>query len=158
MSLFAKLTVIKIRRSCCFKPIFSLVGNSTLLRCFQRFRKAILPKETAKAEYLRVLKNAIKCWISDCRYNVNALEGFLKEHFGNGHMFDQVKGVSGTKVAVTATRILDAFPFVFSNYNGEGARNAECGQSLSQRLWVLVKRQTGYQHVRPSDPNNEPFI
>lgn len=73
------------------------------------------------------MKNVIKCWISNGRYNVNALEGFLKEHFGNGRMFNQAKGVSGTKVAVTATGISDAFPFVFSNYNGEGARDAECG-------------------------------
>lgn len=46
-------------------------------------------------------------------------------------MFDQVKGVLGTKVAVTATGISDAFPFVFSNYNGKGARDAEYGQFLS---------------------------
>lgn len=79
------------------------------------------------------MKNFIKCWISDGRYNVNALEDFLKEHFGDGRMFDQAKGVSGIKVGVTATGILNAFPFVFFNYNGIGARDAECGQSLPQR-------------------------
>lgn len=62
------------------------------------------------------------------------LKGFLKEQFGHECMFDQVKGISRTKIAVTATEISDAFPFVFSNYNGEGARDAEWGQSLSQRL------------------------
>lgn len=46
-------------------------------------------------------------------------------------MFDQVKGVLGTKVAVTATGISDAFPFIFSNYNGKEACNAKCGQFLS---------------------------
>ena len=33
-----------------------------------------------------------------------------------------------------ATGISDAFPFMFSIYSGIGARDAECGQSLSQRL------------------------
>lgn len=59
-------------------------------------------------------------------------------------MFDQVKCISGTQVTVTAIGILDIFLFVFSNYNGERACNAECGQSLSQRLWVLIKYQTDY--------------
>lgn len=40
--------------------------------------------------------------------------------------------VSGIKVEVTATEISNSFPFMFSNYNGIGARDGECGQSLSQ--------------------------
>lgn len=80
------------------------------------------------------MKNAIKYWISNSQYNINALKSFLKEHFDNGNMFDQVKDISGTKVVVTATVIFDVFLFVFSNSNDEGACNAKCCQFLSQRL------------------------
>lgn len=45
-------------------------------------------------------------------------------------MFDQVKGVSGTKVVMIATGILDVFPFMFFNYNKEEACDTKCGQSL----------------------------
>lgn len=48
-------------------------------------------------------------------------------------MFNQVKDVSKIKVRVTATRISNAFPFMFSNYNSIGAHNIEYGQSLPQR-------------------------
>lgn len=94
---------------------------------FNAFARQFFRKGQQKLSIFGCLKNVIKCWIFDGRYNVNALEDFLKEQFGNGRMFDQAKGVSGTKVAVTATGISDAFPFVFSNYNGIGARDAECG-------------------------------
>lgn len=42
-------------------------------------------------------------------------------------MFNQVKEVLGTKITITATGILDEFPFVFSNYNIEGVYDIECG-------------------------------
>lgn len=41
-------------------------------------------------------------------------------------MFDQAKDVLGIKVAVTGTRILDIFSFIFSNYKGIGARDTKC--------------------------------
>lgn len=81
---------------------------------------------------LECLREIIKCWISDDRYDVNALGNFLKEQFGDRRMFDQAKGIPGTKVAVTATDISDTFLFVFSNYDGTGARDPECSQFLSK--------------------------
>ncbi|KAI9799077.1 MAG: hypothetical protein M1833_004271 [Piccolia ochrophora] len=78
-------------------------------------------------------------WLSDGKYNAAALEETLKEIFGDARkMFDSTH-LSGTKVAVTATTISNATPFIFSNYNGTGER----------------VRQSGYRHLRPQEFQNE---
>lgn len=45
-------------------------------------------------------------------------------------MFNQIKGISGIKIAVIAIEILNVFQFIFSNYSSEEARNVKYGQSL----------------------------
>ncbi|KAI9732137.1 MAG: hypothetical protein M1834_004233 [Cirrosporium novae-zelandiae] len=90
------------------------------------------------------IRQLIRCWLSDGFYDAEALEQALKESFGVKHrMFDCTHGtISGTKVAVTATSISDASLCLFSNYNGIGLREKNCG----------------YKHIRPISPENEPYI
>ena len=62
-------------------------------------------------------------------YDVEVFETLLKENFENQQrMFDSLQPNPGVKVAVTATTISDAFPFVFSNYNGIGTRYPDSGK------------------------------
>ncbi|KAL8912017.1 MAG: hypothetical protein Q9171_002930 [Xanthocarpia ochracea] len=68
------------------------------------------------------------CWLSDGIYDVKALEKVLKDVFGTyERMFGTVQVNQRTKIAVTATTISNASPFVFSNYNGIGVRGDDCG-------------------------------
>lgn len=84
-----------------------------------------------------ILRRAIYCWLSDGCYDVAAYEESLKESFGHEQrMFRQVESVSRSKVAVTATSISDASPFIFSNYNGAGMRPANCGKLLTCQTFV----------------------
>jgi hypothetical protein len=59
-------------------------------------------------------------WAADGKHDPKLLESTLQDHFGcTRRMFDSQDGrSSGPRVAVTATSICDATPFVFTNYNG----------------------------------------
>jgi len=76
------------------------------------------------------LRDWFRCWLSDGRYDVTALETSLKEIFGDDRrLFDVDRfGVSGQKIAVTATTLSDASTYIFSNYNGIGTREKGCGK------------------------------
>jgi hypothetical protein len=69
--------------------------------------------------------------VSDGYYDATELEAFLKQSFGSQkRLFDTPKfSFSGVKIGITATTISNATPVIFSNYNGEGSRNASCGKS-----------------------------
>lgn len=79
--------------------------------------------------FMTRVREYFRCWLSDGCYDDAALESLLKEIFGeNQRLFDAEScGVSGTKVAVTATTISNASPYIFSNYNGCGTRAQTCG-------------------------------
>lgn len=78
---------------------------------------------------IQQLRHVFKCWLSDGYYDVRGLETSLKEYFGIGlRIFDYTGNILDTKVAVTATAISDASPYLFSNYNGSGVRAKDCGE------------------------------
>ena len=106
------------------------------------------------------LRDYFRCWLSDGCYDIELLERSLKEIFGsNRRLFDaDTAGVSGQKVAVTATTLSDASTYIFSNYNGR-PRNRSCGESHgteSSDPWGLTT--IGYKHIRADQIQNEPFI
>ena len=105
------------------------------------------------------VRNYFRCWLSDGCYDVDALEKSLKDVFGEEtRMFDAPEsGVSGSKVAVTATTISDAFTYVFSNYNGSGSRNRACGQPRP-RIRLSPLTCLGYKHFRAENAEEEPFL
>lgn len=75
------------------------------------------------------LRHIASCWLSDGIYDVGALEKVLKDVFGTyERMFGSIQVNRRTKIAVTATTISDASPFIFSNYNGVSARQFDCGK------------------------------
>lgn len=75
------------------------------------------------------IRQIASCWLSDGIYDVKALEQVLKDVFGAyERMFGSLQVNRRTKIAVTATTISDASPFIFSNYNGVGARQHDCGR------------------------------
>ena len=79
--------------------------------------------------FFQHLRHIFKCWLLDGYYDVRALEGSLKEHFGlEQRMFDYTGNVSSTKVAVTATTISDASTYLFSTYNCSAVRSRDCGK------------------------------
>ncbi|KAI9760680.1 MAG: hypothetical protein M1840_002356 [Geoglossum simile] len=105
-------------------------------RCFRKRRLSGLP-------ILCRVNRLLKCWTCDGCYDTVDLEASLKQCFGSQKCFDTPESsFSGAKVGVTATTISNATPFIFSNYNGEGTRNASCG----------------YKHLRPRDVKDEPFV
>jgi len=75
------------------------------------------------------LRDWFRCWLSDGCYDVALLETSLKEIFGEDRrLFDVDRfGVSGQKIAVTATTLSDASTYLFSNYNGTEKRDKGCG-------------------------------
>lgn len=65
--------------------------------------------------------------------DVEVFETLLKENFENHQrVFGSLQPNSGAKIAITATTISDALPFVFSNYNGVGTRHSEIGKLVSK--------------------------
>ena len=74
------------------------------------------------------MRDLFRCWLSDGRYDESLLEASLKGTFGyDRRLFDVDRlGVSGQKIAVTATTLSDASTFILSNYNG-GFRDRNCG-------------------------------
>lgn len=78
--------------------------------------------------FLTHLRDLFRCWLSDGCYDISALETSLKDVFGdNRRLFDADQhGLSGQKVAVTATTLSDASTYIFSNYNGR-VREKGCG-------------------------------
>ena len=81
---------------------------------------------------LTQLRDCFRCWLSDGCYDVDLLETSLKDIFGNNRrLFDADRdGISGQKVAVTATTLSDASTYIFSNYNGK-PRGRGCGTYLA---------------------------
>ena len=53
----------------------------------------------------------------------------------------------GTKIGVTASTILDASSYIFSNYNGLGRRTKECGMKSSEACFAAY---TVYRLQTPS--------
>ena len=80
-----------------------------------------------------MIPRPLKYWLADGRYDVHIYEDLLKENFGNSRrVFVSPQSHVGAKVAVTATTISNAFPFVFSNYNRVGTRHSDSGKSTFQ--------------------------
>ena len=79
------------------------------------------------------LRDWFRCWLSDGCYDANALENSLKDTLGEDRrMFDIDRfGVSGSKVAVTATTLSNTSTYIFSNYNGNCPREKSCGMCLA---------------------------
>jgi len=97
-------------------------------------RQFFRSEQIAGQNVLRYLRHLLKCWFSDGYYDVRRLEASLKDNFGlNQRMFDYRQTKSDTKIAVTATTISDATPYIFSNYNGTGQRQRDCGKTTLQK-------------------------
>ena len=95
------------------------------------------------------LRDYFRAWLSDGCYDVQLLEKSLKDIFGVGRkMFDiDSAGISGQKIAVTATTLSDASTYIFSNYNGSGIRDKGCGRqsceySSSSRAELIIEKGT----------------
>lgn len=104
------------------------------------------------------LRHLIKYCVSDGVYKVDKLEAALQAQFGpRQRLFDYSHSLNGTKVAVTGTLVSDAFPVVFSNYNGPGGRREDCGRYVLTKFdgCMLIKAHLGYRHVRPLDIDEE---
>lgn len=93
--------------------------------------------------------------MSDAYYDADQFEKTLKLVFGvRTRMFDSRLSPTNTKVAVTATTISDASPYVF----GSGQRQRECGELICVVIVTSTDSVAGYQHVRPPESKDEPCI
>ncbi|SMY30092.1 unnamed protein product [Zymoseptoria tritici ST99CH_1A5] len=90
------------------------------------------------------IQSYIRCLLNDSCYKAEILESGLQESFGRfTRVFDfPPNSLSRHKFAITATNISDASPFIFTNYNGRGDRDRDCG----------------YRHFRPADVSSEPLL
>lgn len=83
-------------------------------------------------------------------YDEKALERSLKEYFGDRQMFDK-KDILGKKIVLTATSILNAYSFIFSNYNGSATRNEDCGLSFPININIVLTLKP--RHRLPTYPS-----
>ena len=104
---------------------------------FDRLTRQLFWAGHRRANAFHSVRRFLKCWLTDGCYDVEVLESLLKENFGDHRrVFDSPQPNSGAKVAVTATTISNAFPFVFSNYNGVGSRHSDSGKlMLEEIMW-----------------------
>lgn len=109
---------------------------SHCVNTFDSLAKKVFQKPQTHCRWiLGTLQRVIKCWLYDGCYDVKQLEDSLKLAFGhNRRMFDKAESVSGSKVAVIASDISGAFPFVFSNYNGLEIGATKNGNSKRRML------------------------
>ena len=101
-------------------------------QCKQNFdtltRQIFEAQDKGSFEPFRHLRRILKCWLSDGYYDAKPFEDTLKLVFGpSSKMFD-FHDSNNTKVAVTATTISDALPYVISNYNGKVERPGDSGK------------------------------
>lgn len=104
-------------------------GVEQCVRVFDTITRQFFCSQSRKGHgFLASLRHLASCWLSDGIYDVEALEKVLKDVFGAyERLFGTVQVNQRAKIAVTATTISDASPFVFSNYNGINARRRDCG-------------------------------
>ncbi|KAL8788264.1 MAG: hypothetical protein Q9213_001784 [Squamulea squamosa] len=112
-------------------------------QCLQTFealsRQFFQARRRKRFGCCRYIRRLLKCWLTDGYYNVDALEAAMKASFGpHERMFGTSQSPYGTKVAVTATSISDASPFVFSNYNGQTTRAKDCGMIANEVADVVI--------------------
>lgn len=102
---------------------------------FQDLAKKVLAP-TRRRRLLRSL-------ISDGLYDVEVLEEALQDHYGlTRRLFDTPAGnLSSNKVAVIASEITNAAPFIFANYNGAAPHRAEPGMLFR----ILMTSRARYQ-------------
>lgn len=103
---------------------YSEVFETLSRQFFRREHTGYLP-------LLRYFRHLLKYCFSDGYYDVRRLEASLKDNFGaDQRMFDYRHRTTDAKIAVTATTISDASPYLFSNYNGISKRPKDCGAIL----------------------------
>lgn len=112
-------------------------------QCLQTFealsRQFFQVRRRSRFGCCRYIRCLFKCWLTDGYYDVNTLEAAMKASFGPGErMFGTSQSPYGTKVAVTATSISDASPFLFSNYNGQARRAKEYGKFVCKATQAIV--------------------
>lgn len=133
-------------------------------QCLQTFealsRQFFQARQHRRFGFCRYIRRLLKCWLTDGYYNVDALEAALKASFGpHERMFGASQSPYGTKVAVTATSISDASPFIFSNYNGQTTRARDCGKFVPYETDIVIYSvRVGYKHLRPLDIRDEPYL
>lgn len=137
------------------------IGHCT--EVFDTFTRQFFGVHLTKGRgFLSRVRDYFRCWLSDGCYNVVVLEEMLKSIFGaEQRIFDiNTKRISGCKVAVTATTLSDASAYLFTNYNGGGIRERNCGSSGIALLKRLCRADPliGYKHVRPERIEDEPFL
>ena len=110
----------------------------SITQCAQLFDR--LTRQLFRAGYKRTnvfhsAQRLLKRWLTDGCYDVEVFESLPKENFGSHRrLFGSPQPSSGIKVAVTATTISNAFPFVFSNYNGAGSRHSDSGKLMLRQV------------------------
>lgn len=107
----------------------------SVAQCAQNFgsltREFFQAQERNRGGLFRRVRRVIKCWMSDAYYDAVKFETTLKKIFGErNRVFGSQFPQPTTKVAVTATTISDALPYLFSNYNGVGKREKDLGELL----------------------------
>jgi hypothetical protein len=89
------------------------------------------PRKLFYIPFMRKISALVAC-LTDSQYSSQGLEDALKASFGETRsMLDWTAAQSfSAKVAVTATTINDTLPCLFTNYNDDATRYADCGYSL----------------------------
>ena len=55
------------------------------------------------------------------------------------------------KIAITATNILDAVPFLFSNYNPSVKKTSSLSNNNTSKVNNITKALVGYKHTKPEE-------
>ena len=106
-----------------------------LLRNFFKSQRPI-----SKSFLLR-LRGYLCIWLLDSRYNATALENHFKNIFKLiRRLIDLIASAYlGIKVAIIAANILDAAPFLFSNYNPSTEKTSGLSNNNASKVNNITK-------------------
>ena len=95
---------------------------------FDTLAKQLFPPPADRTSILSRLRRGLSSWYRDGCHNAEILESHLREKLGSrGRVFGHVRGLTTTKVGVTAATIDKGFPILLTNYNGSSKWDEKCG-------------------------------
>jgi hypothetical protein len=109
-------------------------------KAFERLAKvAFRPRRVSCIPIISHIQKFLISYLADGVYPTENIESALKEVFGSERsILDYSYATSiGAKIGLPVTTIRDTLPCIFTNYNGVGNREQNCGKSKSSHRGKL---------------------
>jgi len=132
------------------------VNGWSVDKCAESFEQlaklAFQSRPSPRIPILSPIANFLVSFFADGRYSPDNLEAALQDTFGHDRsILDCSRATAiGTRIGLPVTTIRDVSTYVFTNYNGVGARPLGCGESLLM-LRCFHLTLVGYHVLCPGD-------